>query len=57
MFETALPTNEIVNSNRFVAFAACTNEGYLYVYILINSLKFEKRKKKNMSALISTRIY
>lgn len=56
MFETALPTNESVNCNRFVDFAACTNEGYLYVYILINSLKFEKKKKK-MSALFSTRIY
>lgn len=44
MFETALPTNESVNCNRFVDFAACSNEGYLYVYILINSLKFEKKK-------------
>lgn len=44
MFETALPTNESVNFNRFVDFAACSNEGYLYVHILINSLKFEKKK-------------
>lgn len=46
MFDRALPTNELVNCNRFVDFPACTNEGYFYVYILINSLKIEKGNKR-----------